>query len=147
MKNNMPEHSTLRHILVNGERVEVEVISIDRNAVSFCLDGRRYDVAYEESVPVAAARSKPTPAVHPTGDRVSEQSGTNRTIAAPIPGVVAAILVSVGTQVTAGEILLRLDAMKMENNIVAPQAGVIRAISVEIGAEVSDGQALIILET
>ena len=60
-----------------------------------------------------------------------------------MPGTVLDIKVSVGDQVQAGQVLLILEAMKMENEISAPSAGTIDSIQVQKGASVNAGDVLI----
>ena len=64
---------------------------------------------------------------------------------APIPGKILSIDVAVGQAVDLNQLLLKLEAMKMENNIAAPIAGTVQSIEVAVGAEVSDGQLLVVI--
>ncbi len=67
-------------------------------------------------------------------------------IKAPMPGLILDILVKAGDEVKAGEYLLVLEAMKMENTLTAPRDGVVKAISVEKGKTVDKGQLLLEME-
>ena len=67
-------------------------------------------------------------------------------IIAPMPGKIAAILVSVGSQVKEEEEVIIMDAMKMEIPICAPAAGTVKEIKVKVGDSVIAGQVLMILE-
>lgn len=85
--------------------------------------------------PPSPAASSPAPvAAGPVG------SGT---ITSPIPGHILEIVVSVGDKVLAGQKLLVLEAMKMENVITTDQAGVVKKILVRTGDAVTHGQAMI----
>lgn len=90
------------------------------------------------ATPAASAPRAPSPA-DPAG-------GGSGAIAAPIPGVVTKVLVAVGDCVQAGQVVLKLEAMKMENDIATPVAGTVKQIAVSDGAEVSDGQLLLVIE-
>jgi biotin carboxyl carrier protein len=68
-------------------------------------------------------------------------------LAAPMPGTVLRILVTEGDSVDAGQVLVLLEAMKMELTVVAPSAGVVAAVLVAEGEMVSGGQRLIEVET
>jgi acetyl-CoA carboxylase biotin carboxyl carrier protein len=92
-------------------------------------------------VPATAAPLAQETAVHP-GAVVSPMVGV--VYLAPEPG--AASFVAVGQQVTAGQTLLLIEAMKTFNQIKAPKAGTVSAILVQNGAPVEYGEALIILE-
>jgi 3-methylcrotonyl-CoA carboxylase alpha subunit len=65
------------------------------------------------------------------------------TLEAPMPGRVSAVKVAVGQQVTKGEELLIVEAMKMENALRAPRDGVVRAVHVSAGEMVAPGRALV----
>ena len=74
----------------------------------------------------------------------SEQSDT--TLSATMPGVVRAILVNVGDRVVAGDPLLILEAMKMENELRSMRAGVVKEVTVAPGQRVDQNAVLLILE-
>ena len=75
-----------------------------------------------------------------------EGGGSEGGLTAPMPGRVIALLVSEGQQVTKGQGLLVLEAMKMEHTIVAPQGGTVRAFRFALGESVADGAVLVDLE-
>lgn len=64
-------------------------------------------------------------------------------IAAIIPGTITSLFVKIGTQVSAGDTVLTLEAMKMNNNIKAPISGVVKAVNVTVGKSVAKGDILI----
>ena len=72
-------------------------------------------------------------------------SGAPGTIAAPLAGLVLEVCVAVGQSVAAGEVVVRLEAMKMENDIKAESAGTVAEILVSQGDEVQEGQALVVI--
>jgi len=65
---------------------------------------------------------------------------------APMPGLVRRVLVEVGTVVTAGQPLLVLEAMKMEQTVAAPAAGVVAELRAKAGEQVNTGQVLAVVE-
>lgn len=67
-------------------------------------------------------------------------------VSAPMSGTVSSLSVSVGSTVQAGETLLVLEAMKMQNTIPAPKDGTVRELFVRKGDTVSSGDALLILD-
>ena len=67
-------------------------------------------------------------------------------LVAPMPGLVVRVNVAVGDQVAAGQGLVVIEAMKMENELRASAAGVVRAVHVEAGAAVNKGVVLVELE-
>jgi acetyl-CoA carboxylase biotin carboxyl carrier protein len=67
-------------------------------------------------------------------------------IKAPMPGKIASIPVSVGSQVKEEEEVIIMDAMKMEIPVYAPVSGKIKEIKVKVGDSVNEGQILAVLE-
>ena len=107
------------------------------------VNGTVYSVTVEEgastgAAPVAAApvAAAPAPAAAPAGAAGSVQ------VAAPMPGKVVAVKSAVGQAVKKGDVILVLEAMKMENDIVAPQDGTIASINVSTGDSVESGAVL-----
>ena len=68
------------------------------------------------------------------------------TINAPMPGMVISYSIKEGDKVKAGDVVLILEAMKMENNITSPVDGVLKKIIKEAGASVEKGEVLCIIE-
>lgn len=108
------------------------------------VNGKAYDVAVEEvsggSAPVAAAA--PAPAAAPAAPAPAAPAAEGTAVNAPMPGTILEVKASVGDTVAEGQVLMVLEAMKMENDIVAPKAGKVSAISVKKGDGVNSGDAL-----
>lgn len=108
------------------------------------VNGKAYDVAVEEvsggAAPAAApVQVAPAPAAAPAA-AAAPADGT--AVNAPMPGTILDVKASVGDTVAEGQVLMVLEAMKMENDIVAPKAGKVSAISVKKGDSVNSGDAL-----
>lgn len=86
-----------------------------------------------------APKAAPAPAAAPAPKPAAGASA----VTAPLPGTVTKVLVTVGQQVNAGDTVLLMEAMKMENNITAETAGTVKAILVQPGAQVQSGDALV----
>lgn len=127
-------------LLVNGERHSVVVTGLERDCVRFQIGERNYEVRHEYQVPQNS--QAPTKNTNSSTARPSRK-GQPGEILAPIPGVIVDIAVKLGDKVTAGQILLKLEAMKMQNSIAAQSDGTVAEISVENGDEVRDGQLLV----
>jgi biotin carboxyl carrier protein len=153
--------------LINGKPFVVEILS---------FDGRRGDVrvnsvAYSVEVPQGPAAGAPvyatpslsapppipaapprapeaTPARAPTPPPAAPptRASSDSMVVAPMPGIILNIAVKEGDEVNAGDAILVLEAMKMENEIHAPRAGKIKKVHVSEGAEVQSGAALVELE-
>ena len=91
----------------------------------------------------AAAAPKAAPQPAPAAAPAQKPAAGASAVTAPLPGTVTKVLVAVGQQVKAGETVLTMEAMKMENNITAETAGTVKAILVQPGAQVQSGDALV----
>ncbi|HZK61339.1 MAG TPA: biotin/lipoyl-containing protein, partial [Anaerovoracaceae bacterium] len=67
-------------------------------------------------------------------------------ISSPMPGTIWEVVATAGQVVKEGDVLLILEAMKMENEIMAPHAGTVESISVAKGAAVNTGDVLVTLK-
>ena len=79
-------------------------------------------------------------ALPPTG---GAGSGASHTVEAPLPGTIKQVLVAVGQDIAAGDTVVIMEAMKMENNITAEFGGKVTAVKVAVGDQVQSGQALV----
>jgi biotin carboxyl carrier protein len=69
----------------------------------------------------------------------------HQSLEAPMPGKVTRVLVAVGDRVKKGEVLVTVEAMKMEHALKAPRDGVVEVLKAEVGALVSPGTALVVI--
>lgn len=127
------EHSA--HVVEHEDTLEVTV------------DGKIYTVTLPERKPaqkpvvkpvVAAAPAAAAPAAKPA----AAPAGGN-VVTAPLNGKITQVLVKAGDQVAAGDTVVMLEAMKMENSITAEAAGTVKAVLVNVGDQVDGGQALV----
>ena len=114
------------------------------------VNGNVYEVTVEEgftgAAPAAAPKApkaapKAAPAAAPKAAAPAGAAGAV-TVAAPMPGKVLAVKASAGQAVKKGDVILVLEAMKMENDIVAPQDGTIATINAAAGDSVESGAVL-----
>ncbi|MDR1548452.1 MAG: biotin/lipoyl-binding protein [Hungatella sp.] len=114
------------------------------------VNGNVYDVTVEEgpSTGAPAAANKPSapaaPAPAPAAPVKAASTGSEGglKIAAPMPGKILGVKVSQGQAVKQGDVLIVLEAMKMENEIVAPSDGTVASVNVAIGDSVEAGATL-----
>lgn len=120
------------------------------------VNGNTYDVQVEElgasqapAAPAAPQASAPaatpapaTPAPAPQASAPAA-TGEGEKVTAPMPGNILDIKVNVGDSVAANQVVVVLEAMKMENDIVTPVAGTVTAINVTKGQAVNSGDVLI----
>jgi biotin carboxyl carrier protein len=86
------------------------------------------------------------PRALPTGGSASGATSGRARITAPMPGKIVRVLVEQGAEVAAGDGLLVVEAMKMQNEIKAPKSGMVVELYVEQGATVAAGDVLVIVE-
>ena len=116
------------------------------------VNGQSYDVTVEE-VGAAAPNAAPARTAAPAAARTAAPAAAPQSgpavssgatvVKAPMPGTLLSYKVAKGQAVRRGEVLLILEAMKMENEIVAPADGVVAALCVAEGSAVSTGDALV----
>lgn len=112
------------------------------------VNGKAYDVAVEEldaaAAPVAAAPA-PVKAAAPAPAAAPAAAVEGTKVTAPMPGTVLDIKVSVGDTVAAGQAVVVLEAMKMENDINAPVAGKVLSINTTKGSQVDTGAVIAVI--
>ena len=133
---------------INGTVYNVTVGDIENNMAQVEVNGTPYKVEMEQTVaPVAVSTPRPSAAPRTvSGEKVIAKpttTGGAGAIKAPLPGVVLDIKVNVGDAVNAGDTVVILEAMKMENNINADKSGVVKSISVNKGDSVLEGAELL----
>lgn len=110
------------------------------------VNGKSYDVAVEEitdgSAPVAAAPAAPVVNKPAAAPAAAPAKGEGEAVSAPMSGTILDVKVSVGDSVTKGQVIMVLEAMKMENDIVSPCDGKITSLLVKKGDTVSPSDTL-----
>ena len=108
------------------------------------VNGNSYEVEVEEVEAGSAAPAAPkaAPAAAPTPKKAAAPVGKGTPVKAPMPGNVLDVKVANGASVKAGDTLVILEAMKMENEIKAPQAGVVTVVASK-GSTVNTGDVLV----
>ncbi len=129
---------------LGGKDYETSVEEKDGNIVEVTVNGKAYSVELEQQKAQPAARpvvrnsAAPAPAAAPAG-------GASK-ISAPLPGNVTKVLVSAGQAVKKGDVLLVMEAMKMENNITAEFDCKVTKIVAQVGQSVNQGDVLVEVE-
>ena len=126
-------------VTLNGRTYEVEV----EHGKAILLD--EYEAiapAPVAAAPVAAAPAAAAPAAAPAAPVVT---GAGEAVNAPMPGNILKVNVNVGDAVKEGQVLVVLEAMKMENEIMAPKAGTVTQVLVSKGSTVDTGAPLVVI--
>lgn len=122
--------SSLHSLLLDGQSREM-VLDRDGDKVSVWLDGQRMDALVRDEVTRALAAVMKGPAAGPS------------VVEAPMPGVVVSVPVKVGDAVKAGQAVVVVEAMKMQNELTAEADGVVDRIEVKPGQTVELGAPLV----
>jgi len=136
---------------IKGHDYEVEIISVENNHAELEVNGTHYSVEVDRELPqkpktpVLVRSAVPPPKPEEAAIARKESAG-GTPIKAPLPGTIISVLVKPGDIVKKGDILLRIEAMKMENDINAEKACKVLAVKVKPGDAVLQNDVLIEVE-
>ena len=140
---------------INGNEYQVSIEETDDNMLNVNVNGVEYRVESDDIAPKPAPVSRPRPkpimqaeapvAAGSTANVDAPAGGAEQPIKTPLPGVVLDVFVKEGDAVKAGQKILLLEAMKMENNIEADKDGVVKAVRVKKGDSVQEGDVLMLI--
>ena len=145
---------------VQGVDYDVEIEEVEGNVAKVVVNGIRFDVELKQPInptstlkkvrveapkpvarpsvaPAAAAAPAPAPAA------AAAAAGAGSPIKAPLPGTIIELKVNVGDTVKQGDVVLVLEAMKMQNNIESEYNGTVTSITVKQGETVMEGAVLL----
>lgn len=123
-----------RKVIVDGQEFEVEV-EVENGKWLATVEGRTFEIEIPDSGPVVKKRR--------TAGGKKKKSGT---VSANIPGKIVTIEVSEGQEVTEGQVILILEAMKMQNEIQAPVNGKVVSVNCEEGQSIEANVPLVVIE-
>ena len=157
-------------VKIDGQIYDVEVGNLSERPISAVVNGETFEVWPESNMPITApspmqtsrkevaqdtavkpstfpasspSKSNTNVAATPKSSEAGTQSDLLKAVKAPIPGVITAILVQPGSEVSVGQELCKLEAMKMNNSIRSSRIGKIASINVSIGQHVKHNDVLI----
>ena len=156
---------------VNGDPYEVKIDGIENGIASVSVNGKALKIDIENcgfsqinaafpiqvsgqaqkpvaapkssTAPVAKPASAPAAAPAPVAAPATDVQGTK--VESPLPGVIKSISVKPGDKVQENQVIITLEAMKMENEICAECSGTILAVNVAVGQSVMEGQVLVVI--
>ena len=134
---------------IDGKEYKVEIGDVTDNVADVRVNGEAFKVEME---PEAEQEKKKVvlgkPAEEKSADEAAPAANVNtaNAVKAPLPGVITSIEVEVGQEVSAGDTVVVLEAMKMANNIEAEKSGKVTAICVKQGENVMEDAPLVVIE-
>ncbi len=151
-----------RYRLTIGDKTyEIEVLSLQGEQARVLVNGSTYEVKFQPLAPgttptapppapkrpVATPRPLPPRPRAPVSPPPEKSAGAAApgVVTAPMPGSILDVLVKVGDQVLAGATVVKLEAMKMENDLQAAISGVVKEVRVSKGDNVSVGDVLVVI--
>ena len=128
-------------VTLNGRTYEVEVEA----GKAMLLD--EYEAIVPAAAPVAAPAAAPAPVAAPAAAPAPAAAApvAGEAVTAPMPGNILKVNVTPGQAVKGGDVLVVLEAMKMENEILAPKACTVKQVLVSKGSTVDTGATLVVL--
>ena len=128
---------------VNGILFEIEMQKPINAAKHPALAATKRAVAAAASVAEAPAQPVAAPVAKPQAAAPAQAAGAGNPVKAPLPGTINSINVKVGDKVNVGDVVIVLEAMKMQNNIEAETAGTVTSILVNPGDSVMEGAVML----
>ncbi|HHV43265.1 MAG TPA: biotin/lipoyl-binding protein [Firmicutes bacterium] len=110
------------------------------------VDGQMYTVEVEELTGGETAKKQDTAPAPAAAKPAPAPDSSLRFVKAPLRGTITSVRVKVGDKVEKGQVVLTLEAMKLDNELVAPVAGTVAQILVNVGDTVETGQELVGLQ-
>lgn len=141
-----------REVVIDGRKVVADAVEIAPAVLSILLDGRSFEVTVEQSGDGLTLRTAGREFQMEIADPRSWRGGRagsielegRQEVAAPMPGKIVRVLVTPGERVEAGQGLLVIEAMKMQNEIRSPKSGTIERLARE-GSTVKSGEILAVV--
>lgn len=140
-------------LTISGAEYKAEVKSITSDHAKIIINNDEYDVELKHvgsTQEIASVRKSTPRPQQPAASQVSKPSGPPQVssglaggIPSPLPGLILDIMVKEGDEVKAGQDIIVMEAMKMENKIQSPHDGVVKKIFIDKGSNVAEGDKLV----
>lgn len=142
---------------VQGVDYEVEIEEVEGNIAKVNVNGIPFEVELQQPInaakhpnivkpkvetPKPAASAQPAAPQSQPAQQASAPAGSGNPLKAPLPGTISSINVKVGDTIAVGDVVVVLEAMKMQNNIEAEYAGTVTSILVNPGDSVMEGAVM-----
>ena len=136
---------------INGNEYNVDINEVEGQEIKLDVNGTSYVVTVDQEIKQqkrTVVSSSPRPQVSPAagGDVLKSNAPVaGSKVTTPLPGTILEVFVNVGDTVKAGQTVVLLEAMKMENNIEADTAGTVKEVKVRKGDSVLEGDVLVVI--
>ncbi len=144
---------------IEGKEYSVNIEEFGPDEAKITVNGRYYTVGLKDigeqiivdkvisghQAPSVVEQQETKPVAAPAGTG-SSSSGGSAQVLAPLPGLIMNVLVKTGDKVSAGQKLMIMEAMKMENDINSGVSGTVKEIKVKAGDNISEGDVLAVIE-
>lgn len=146
---------------IQGKEYQVKIEEFGAREAKISVNGTSYAVGLKDlgeqiivehaafSVPSAAKTQSAPQTSSPAPAAASSSSGPasgSSQVVAPLPGLILNVMVKVGDKVNAGQKIMIMEAMKMENDITAGLSGTVKTLNVKNGDNISEGDILAVIE-
>jgi len=130
---------------ISGNKYEVEIKDVEDNIAKIEVNGTPYSVEIHREVkkPKTPKLVRSEVRVKPGEGNIVKSTSGGHSVKAPLPGNIFKMLVKEGDTVKKGDVLLIMEAMKMENNVMAEKDGTIKSIKVKVGDNVLQNDTLL----
>ena len=136
---------------INGTDYNVDINEVEGQEIKLNVNGTDYNVTVDAEVKQKPAVKRPAlkaaaaaPAAAPATPAAAP-TGAGSKVTTPLPGTILDVFVNVGDKVTAGQRVVLLEAMKMENNIESDVAGTVTEVKCRKGDSVLEGDVLVVI--
>ena len=137
---------------INGNDYNVDINEVEGQEIKLNVNGVDYTVTVDQEIkqtrkPVVTSSAAAAPRVAPAAGAVQKANApaAGAKVTTPLPGTILDVFVNVGDAVKAGQTVVLLEAMKMENNIEADTDGTVKEVKVRKGDSVLEGDILVVI--
>ena len=135
---------------INGNDYNVDINEVEGQDVKVTVNGMDYVVTVDKEIKQqrkapAVSAPRPQAAAAAPAQQSGSAAAAGAKVTTPLPGTILDVFVNVGDAVKAGQTVVLLEAMKMENNIEADTAGTVKEVKVRKGDSVLEGDILVVI--
>jgi len=130
---------------IRGSKYEVEILDLEQNSAKVEVNGTAYEVEISRQIRTTKTPTLVRSVVKPPEPEPVKSAGVI-SVTAPLPGNIVQINKNTGDKVSKGDLVLKYEAMKMENKVLAEIDGTIKNIMVSVGDAVLQGDVLFEIE-